>query len=282
MKFNIAAPFLYKNRFNGRIDEFNIEYAPGVNDGNKLMQFLQECDDDGKKVNITFPNGVDADLVWPFVHFSNMRVRITNPSEFAKLGGLRERGVSFFLDERFRACNWKQLRDQISLGCSQIYIADDLTHCIEKVYNICEDNGVGLRCVLNHVHSTGPYCGTNDTDWFMRPEDMDTVGRMFDVFEFDCSYANKNGAYEWSKFDALYNVYIKKREYSGNLQEINWQLGFRFENSAYLSSYVNKTRCGFHCASGSSCNLCHNMRELADLFFEKGLMVETKRKEQNE
>lgn len=270
---NVAAPFVYKNRFNDRISEYNIEYTPGVNSAEKLAYFLQECKDEGKMVNIEVKNGLDVDALWPFMHFDNMRIRITSTDDMTRAEHLREKHIKFFFDERFRACNWKQLRDQISYGCCQIYVADDLTHCLKKVYNICQKNEVGMRLVLNHVHSTGPYCGLNETDWFMRPEDMDYLGEYFDVFEFDCSYMSKNGEYEWSKFDALYRTYFEKKRYIGNLQEIVYQLGFVLPNASVAASYAHRTECGFHCASGSSCQMCLHHRELAEQLDGKGVMI---------
>lgn len=264
----LAAPFEFKNKFNDTIGQFNINYTPGVNSASKLFEFLEMYSD--RFINIAFPKDVKYEDIQQFTTFENWRVRITKVSEFNQIDELVKHGIKFFFDEKFCATNWQQLRDQISLGCCQIYVSDDLTHRLDLVYNRCQEHGVGIRCVLNHVHSSGRYRGLNPTDWFIRPEDMDFIEPYYDAFEFDCSYDNADDKYEWNKFEALYHVFFETKKYIGNLMEINWQLGFYFANPYYPPQYGSRCFCGGHCLQGSSCKICQRYQELARVFEEKG------------
>lgn len=269
----IAAPFVYGGKYNDVIDQYNIFYTPGINDGMKLIEFLDMYSD--KYINIAFPKGVNCEQIKPLRTFENMRVRITQPSEFSSIEELKNNNINFFFDEKFAPISWKQLSDQISLGCCQIYIEDDLTHDIDKVYNVCQSHEVGIRCVLNHVHATGQYKGHNPQDWFIRPEDMDYINKYYDAFEFDCSHVDEDGIehYEWNKFHALYHVFFETKKYVGDLREINNQLRFNFHNQQFMPQYGSRGFCGGHCFKGSSCNICGNYKRLADLLYDKDVAV---------
>ena len=266
----ISAPFVYKNIYNDVISEFDIEYVPGVNSGSKLLEFLDMFND--RHINIVFPKGIDMKYVEPLKSFENFRIRVSSTDDLYKIQDLSKIGVKFFLDENFCAVNWKQLDDQLFLGCDPIYVKDDLTHALDMVYNICASNDIGIRCVLNHVQSTGPFAGVRETDWFVRPEDMDYAEGIYSAFEFDCSYMTDN-KYEWSKFDALYTTFFDRRKYVGNMQELNFQLGFVLNNDSCIEQYVSRSNCGFMCAQGSSCEKCRHIKELSDLMHGKGMVI---------
>lgn len=267
----ICVPFVYKGQYNDVASEFDIRYVPGVNSGSKLLEFFDTFKD--MPINVEFPKGIDIKSIEAFKMFDNVRVRVVKESDLSKIRDVSNVGVGFFLDERYSAVNWKQLDDQLSLGCNQIYVKDDLTHDLSSVYNICNTYGVGIRCVLNHVQSTGPYAGLKETDWFVRPEDMPYVYDIYSVFEFDCAYDNEKSEYEWNKFEALYRTFFDRCKYVGNMQELNFQLGFRLDNEACIDQYMSRSECGFACAHGSTCEKCRHIVELSKTMHEKGMSV---------
>jgi hypothetical protein len=270
-KVALCAPFHTAKAEDDRIDEWDIKYIPGHNDPIKLVNFLDQYS--SKTINMSCPLGIEPRAIEPLLRFDNLAIRLCSEKDFESIRWLSEKGARFFLDEPFAASSWKQLDDQISFGCCQIYLKDDLTHCLPKVYNICQKNSVGVRCVLNHVHSNGIYRGERETDWFIRPEDMEYASQYYDVFEFDCTYMNEHRDYAWSVFETLYRSYFEKERYTGNLQELNPQIKYQFNNRCYGDLYARRGECGFHCAQGSSCEMCSHHRELADTLYEKNIVV---------
>lgn len=119
------------------------------------------------------------------------------------------------------------LESFINLGVSDVYIADDLCYNLKNVHDICQENNVQMRLILNQVPSMTLDRGINPKAPIFMPKDMDTINPYFDVFEFECGLP-----YDWAKFDVLYRAWFVNKYWHGQMSEINEDVDMDFHCDA--------------------------------------------------
>lgn len=80
------------------------------------------------------------------------------------------------------------LESFINLGVSDVYIADDLCYNLKNVHDICQENNVQMRLILNQVPSMTLDRGINPKAPIFMPKDMDTINPYFDVLNLNAAY----------------------------------------------------------------------------------------------
>ena len=97
----LAIPYYYKYSLNDKVDEFNIYFDPNKNDFNDLMAFVQECEDRGQMVNITYRNGIDTRTALALDKmYDNVRFVLTM-RDYNALAALKEKGCKYYFDKEY-------------------------------------------------------------------------------------------------------------------------------------------------------------------------------------
>lgn len=270
----IAIPFKMNESLNDVAKEFNIRFNPQKNSFEKLVDFIQEYEN--KRINIEFPEGLDLPTIRAINKIAdNVYIRLF-PQDFIHLKTLQEYGCKFFPDSNISAVNYTTLDCYISLGVSDIYIADDLCYNLKEVSKICSKNNIQIRMILNEIPSTAYDKSHNPRSPIFRPQDYELLKSYIDVFEFNCV---ENKKINWNKMKVLYKAWFEKHDWHGNLQEINKDLLFYFPNQSIVPEFTSyKINCGKHCISraNSKCNKCEQLIDLGVMLASKNIQLKKK------
>lgn len=249
----IGIPYkLMNDKWNDRPDiEFNIPYDDTRKD--ELEKFIDFLDlYPNTRINIEFKNEINLQHMKVINKTSeNVYVRV-KAKDFVIVGDLRKEKCNFFVDSEIPAYNLSMLHTYIALGVTDVYIADDLCYNLQKVRNLCFDNGVRLRTVLNRIPMTTFDRGISPKSPFYRPNDIDYLKMYFDTFEFDCGKP-----FDWRKFNTLYTTFFIKKDWDGDLSEINLDMRMSLDNRSLTDDFsYYKMNCDRRC---DECNICYNM-----------------------
>lgn len=275
----ICVPFKLDNDdINDVASEFDILYYKSRNQVSDLLDFVRKYKD--KRVNIRFPEGVDAGVAQDASEIGNdVAVRLDS-TDLTIIPTLQDEEVSYFCDVSLPAYNHVTLAAFLDLGVCDLYISDDLCYQMDDVWKLCDRHDVRLRCVLNRIPSTSFDKGTNVKSIVYRPNDLGVLSKWFDVFELDCGQDPKS--YDWAKFDVLHRAWFERGDWHGDLMEINDDLRFSVHNDIMLPTLGDfRSGCGRRCdvRVTSNCRKCEQYYELGRTLFEKNIKVVTEKRE---
>lgn len=266
-RYRISAPYKYRNRYNDKIAEFDIDYY-SKNDIKDLVAFIREYSD--RIINIRFRDGIDEEVLKTLVTlFSNFRVRI-DISDFNYIETFKENHIKWFFDKNIVINNHTMLESIVKLEPSCIYIGDDLAYNMDTVSQICHDANIQVRCVLNRIPSTAFDCGTNVRDYIYDPRTIDELADYYDCFEFNLG----PDPIEWNKWDVLYTTFFIDKKWVGDLREINEDLRFEYIPTRIMPTFpIYKANCGKRCVARytNHCNRCqHIIEDMQQVLIDKG------------
>lgn len=268
----LAIPFKNHFELNDAASEFNIYFDPTNQNFNDLIAFVKEFKD--KQINIEYRNGLDiktADALGAL--FDNVCFRLKS-SDLALTGKLHEKEHRYFFSEDNPCCSFRDLQSYVEeLHVSEVYISDDLTYNMENVRRYCAANGIKIRTVLNTVPMTHP--SFNETIQIYMPRDMDEISKYFDVAEFNCGH---DKSYDFKKLAVLYRVWFEKKDWGGDMQEINEWVPFNYYCRTILPTLgKTKLNCRLRCLSeGAACTKCVQALDLSEAMLEKNIQFDRK------
>lgn len=261
-----AIPYKYRNdTFNDDAAEFNIKFYQSRNKIEDLIEFVQEYKD--KEINILFPEGVHLPTLKSITAIGDKIAARLKASDITSVGELKEHNIKFFFDNELMVTNYTELDAFIKLGVSEIYPANDLMYNINDLSEYCKDKGVKLRLVLNRIPNTSFDKGVNPKSLILRPQDIDILNEYIDVFEFDCGEP-----YDWAKFDVLQRAWFVRKDWHGELYEINEDVQISFDNDAvWPTMNLDKLSCGRKCNQrlNTYCRKCEQWLDVADTLGKK-------------
>ena len=244
-------------------DEFRINYSPNRNSLNKLIEFLKEYSD--KRVSICWTDGIDvreAELISKVA--SNAVHRINGLIDFKKTQNLIKNNVPYYFSEENPACNWLQLEGYAALGVTDVFIADDLTFELKDVRNFCDKHNIRMRLILDRLPASMALSKKVPVYF---PQDMDFLSIYYDIGEF--------AEEDEHRLKVLYETWFKKKEWLGNIQEINPTVPFEFPAQSVPRRFTRfRSMCGQRCLKGGKCNECNIVPELANSLAKHGLRIE--------
>ena len=189
-----------------------------------------------------------------------------------KLVEIKRNDIPFFFNEYVD--RFEMLYNFFDLGVSDVYITNELGFDIKRAAALCHEHNVNVRCFPNIAQS----CWDNEpvlTRFFIRPDDIEKYNDYIDVCEFYnlSFYDNKRTTAE-----VLYKVYTEDKHWNGELGEIIQGLpAIEVDNRFLHPAWVNKRiDCQKKCLKGGSCNMCNELKTLADILSKTGIIVKPK------
>lgn len=265
----ISVPYKLNNDdWNNRTDvEFNIPYDDERTDElDKFLSFIELYPK--RRINVCFKGQVNAKHLSVINKVSdNIYVRIKG-KDIPHIKELKDKGYKFFFDEELPAHNYATLDAFITLGVSDVYIADDLCYDLVNVRKVADDNNIGLRTILNKIPMTTPTRGMTTKTVFWRPNDINYLKLYFDSFEFDCGTP-----YNWTKHNAMYRTYFVSQEWLGEVSELVDGFQLPLNNRSMPEDFCYyRMNCGLKCEKGRTCNKCDNLYGVAEKMRDKGIV----------
>lgn len=271
----------YSHHFelNDKVQGFNISYDPNVNDFNKLIEFIQTYPD--YDINIKYKNGVDEKTAAALAKIGNNVFFCLGGQDIQKTDRLKKNNCKFFFDKTCGVSSYWELEYMVEkIGVDSVYIVDDLCYNLEKVSEYCHKHGVRLRVILNRC----PTKIVHDDKrlMFYRPQDMEYLERFYDIAEFECG-EGING-FNKQLCLVLYKRFFEKRDWYGNIQELNPSLPFEAYNRQLPIPYVRRrSTCGLRCLrDGAGCTYCDTVYGLMQNMVESGIQFDIKPKSKGE
>ena len=195
----------------------------------------------------------------------------------------------------FRVCcaNWKLFRDLdipyyvgypitdaftlnglLRAGVTDVVIAGPLLFDLEGIWKtLGDDVDVQFRVMPNVAYTDGlPHENGVIGSW-IRPEDIEAYGNLFDVIEFEDTR-------DKVREQALYRIYAEDKKWLGQLKDLITNLDYAGDN-AYIpvGMSLHRIDCHQRCLTGSNCRICYRMLDLAN---EKVYNKITEQKKNNE
>lgn len=267
----LAVPFKRFNDVCDIADEFNIDFDPKQNSFEKLIDFIQEYS--SKRINILYIGGIDMKTAKALSKIGDNVFFRLSASDTVAVQPLTESGCRFFFDSTMAVYNAPSLVSILDIGVTDVYIADDLWHRLKDTSSACKKHGVSIRAIANRIPSTCINRGKTPTDIILRPNDIDIIDGFVDTLEFDC-FQNGGRNYDFAKMDVLYKTWFEKKNWNGDLREINDDLDFPLPNTTLFPQFTAcKLNCDFRCAFGGKCNKCEQFRDLASFLSKKMLRI---------
>lgn len=257
---DVAIPFKLNYKLNDEIQEFNLKFDPNENSFDTLIEFIQKFSD--KIVNIEYRNGIDVKTAAALAKVGdNVRFRL-KAEDIQKSDRLFSRGCKFFFDSSMAAGSWMELYQMVNQHCvCSVYICDDLVYELDKVSAFCHEHDVKVRMVLNRAPLTQPVKQDMWIAPMYRPQDIPVLEKYgVDVVEFDCG-----SPYDFKQLAVLYKVYIKDKDWYGQLGEINPDFKDRDIPCRGFPVMLADKRsiCGLRCLRGGHCRTCRNLVTVA-------------------
>lgn len=203
----LATPFDLNVDYIKNTNEFNILYKSETATLDKLISFFENYLD--IRINIEFEDEIKIEYLKILQKIHNdFAVRIISSSQAKKITELKENNIKFFFDNDFLPCYSFALLDMmISLGVSDIYISDILCYNMEKVKELCEQNNIQIRLVLNLIPQLSPNKNTDIKAPIFNPRDREELDKYIDVAEFECG-----SPYDWHKEFVYYKAWFIKED----------------------------------------------------------------------
>ena len=277
----LALPYKLNNdEFTDKTDEFNILFNPNRNSIDKLYEFCKTFSD--RRINIEYSdnNPKISDIRGLLSANPNVAVRVMK-GNIKVLTDLVKEDIQAFFHYDFPAYNITSLSYMLSLGVSDIYLADDLFYNLYDIYSILQEKGVQHRVVLNMVPSILPTAGTDPKAPIFPPECGHLLFPYVDVVEFECGRP-----FNWARFGVYYRAWFQRKDWHGDLTEIILNLQLFIPNDSLITDNLIKFKlgCGRRCDARvtSPCNKCEQSIKMARLLNNKGLAVRREKPKNNE
>lgn len=267
----LAIPFHLDYQLNDRVQEFNVLFDCKVNRLGKMLEFLEVYSD--AQINISFKNW-DSSIAYSILKTAENVGVVLSVEQLKYAAELKEKRYKFYLDRDMGAYNYESLDFLINLGVSDVYILDDLWFTLPNTHEICENNGVKIRLVLNRIPSTTPNRGVNPKAPIFIPNMFQYLNQFVDMFEFDLGKTPN-----WNYCDVLYKYWFNNKQWLGQLYEINEDVQFDLPASSMFPDLARyKLTCGKRCIShpDNTCNKCNQYLDIAKLFRDKNIRVQEK------
>ena len=175
---------------------------------------------------------------------------------------MKQKGLPFYFPSTEAAISFRQLEEYVQLGCTDVYIADDLCYNLEKVRKFCDINNLQIRLVLNRIASFRNDKGVDPRAPWFAPEAVDELSKYIDIGEFDCD--------SWLQINTYYRIWFERQEWRENLKHIYLDMGMDIPNQSLMPAFESfKMNCGYRCAYGSPCKKCNQFIEIAQDLFSK-------------
>lgn len=268
----LAIPFKLNNEpYNDIAAEFNISYNEEENSAEKLKEFVELYAD--KRINIeTDCQDIEFLNMLNSIN-NNIALRLMHSDQLEFLSQLRENNIKFFFDRTFiSATSIYSLQHILSLGVSDVYIADDLFYNLFFTRKVLDSYEAHLRFIPNVVATTVPISNFNKAPW-LPPDAFDLLEQYVDIIEFDCG-----DPYDWHKFKVYYKAWMEDHFWRGDLREILPLPDFIPDTSLLGRDWLlYKTQCGYKCANKNNpCNKCDQYINIALSLAGKGIMINRK------
>ena len=149
--------------------------------------------------------------------------------------------------------DYETLKTLIDMNVYYVRVGGPLFFDLDRVVLM----GARIRAVPNIAFEDGLSREDGVIGTWIRPEDLDTYGSYIDAIEFgDC---------DLRKEQALYRIYIKEKEWPGDLGMIITGLNYIGTNRMVHPSFAEtRLSCRQRCASGGTCKHCYRTLKLAD------------------
>ena len=164
---------------------------------------------------------------------------------------------------------WEQLNFYLSIGVSDVYLAENMCFDLPAANLACSRKGVKIRAFPNVAQSSiSQEPGLKK--FFIRPEDAEYYSMYIDVLEF------------WGPIerqDVYYLIYHKKGRWLGDLNEIIFDLNISLDSRRILPVFAqSRVNCRKKCSRDSYCAICTRLADIADTLADKNIIL---RKEKN-
>lgn len=239
-----------------QVDEFYIDFK---NKPQKLLQFL-DIYANSQRVNIRITPEItetQLDIILAIPRKYNIAVCLMwdDWKEKELYKKIKDAKIPFYFYKVPK--NWEELYGLLSLGVSDVFIAEEMGFSLASIHKITQERNVQVRCYANVCQNTWAPATGQITDFYIRPDDMDLYADVIDVLEFYDVIDRQNIYYE---------IYFHNKKWDGNLQEIIKGLKVKVNNYYILGSEFAERRmdCGKKCVKGGRCRLCYRLVELAD------------------
>lgn len=149
---------------------------------------------------------------------------------------------------------------------TDVIIGGSLVFDIKRVSERIRAAKKKVRVIPNLAYSDTYPCKDGVLGSWIRPEDLDAYSEYIDVIEF------KNVQESAAREAALYRIYIEKKAWDGDLQELITNLNYPGVNRM-VPPEISQERmtCGHACVTrGRNCRLCYTMLDLANPDLYKG------------
>ena len=271
----LALPYKLNNdEFTNQTDEFNILFNPNRNSIDKLYEFCKTFSD--RRINIEYSdnNPKISDIRGLLSANPNVAVRVMQGNTKV-LTNLVKEGIKAFFHYDYPAYNITTLSYLLSLGVSDVYMADDLYYNLYDIYNILQEKQVQHRMVLNFIPSVSPDAGTNPKSPIFPPECIYVLAPYVDVVEFECGRP-----FNWNRFGVFYRAWFVRKDWHGNLSEIILNLNFDIPNDSLIAEDLIKFKlgCGRRCDARvtSQCHKCQDFLNFANILNSKHVGIRRK------
>ena len=268
----LALPYKLNNdEFTDKTDEFNILFNPSRNSLDKLYDFCKTFKD--RRINIEYSdnNPKVSDIRGLLSAKPNIAVRVMKGNMKVLINLIKE-DIKAFFDYDFPAYSITSLSYMLSLGVSDIYLADDLFYNLYDVYAILQEKGVQHRMVLNLIPSNLPTAGVDPKAPIFPPECGYILFPHVDVVEFECGRP-----FNWRHFGVYYRAWFEREDWHGDLSEIIRGLTLFIPNDSLIADDLIRFKmgCGRRCDARvtSPCNKCQQFIEMATKLNERRIAV---------
>lgn len=156
----------------------------------------------------------------------------------------------------------------ITLGVTDIYVANELGFYLNKISTICKDKGIQIRVYPNVAQSSSSFPTPGFKKFFIRPEDVELYEQYVDILEF------------WGPIDkqaVLYDIYHDGR-WQGNLQDIILNLNEEIDNMRIMPVFGEARSCCHKKCAYNQCHFCDNIKSAATALEVKEIVLKRKKR----
>jgi hypothetical protein len=182
---------------------------------------------------------------------------------------LKEQGVHFYSD--WYAKDWEDIYYLLSLGVSEIYVAEALGFDLERVASCLHQRGVQVRVLPNVAQMKKEGVLPSVKTFFIRPEGLSEYEQYIDTIEF------------WGdKPEVMYEIYKKDKHWYGDLSEIIAGLEPGLDSRFILPHFdQRRINCQRKCLAGDKCAICEAIIDCAKTLQQAGLVINIKEENEN-
>ena len=182
---------------------------------------------------------------------------------------LKEADIPFFFANHSNTAD--EIYGLIKRGVSDVYITESLAFNIAEVGLYCKNKGINVRVIPNIAQYKPGFKNEipDPCKFFIRPEDVELYAPYVDVFEIIAPD---------DRLSVIYEIY-RNEQWIGDLKTLIVGLEDNFYNSGLIPYFgTERLKCRQKCMQ-EKCNLCLQMKELADRFNKNQLEITREKKD---